>query len=117
MSDEPGRQQGCAGLAVAFLVGSVVGGCLSNVLTTFSVQGAFRHRQYEEERDAVVPAIAKDPAFKAVDVSEESSGGVYISGYVRTDADKKRLQAIVTRAIGEQRAARVMGISVGPIPY
>jgi hypothetical protein len=113
MSDEPKRKQGYAGsfgLGVAFVVGAIVGGCAMTVLTAIGVQRSSRHKQYEHERDAVAPAIAKDPAFKHVEFDEESIGGIWITGEVLTTADKKRLQELVIRALGERRAEDVMHV-------
>jgi hypothetical protein len=115
MSDVPKRQQGyagCAGLIAAFVAGAVVGSCVSNILTRIAVQQLARQKQYENERDAVAPTIAKDPAFRDVHVYEDSEGFAWVAGKVPTAADKKRLQDVVTRAIGERRATRQTSVEV-----
>jgi hypothetical protein len=98
------------GLACAFLGGALVGGCLSHGLTGIAIQNISRHKQYEDERDEVAPAIAKDPAFKDIDICEYSGGGSRIVGSVPTTADKKRLQELVIRALGERGAERVVKV-------
>jgi hypothetical protein len=71
------------------------------------------HKRYLEERIACAPAIESDPAFKAVTISERSDGGIWLSGSVPTDADKKRLQELLTRSIGASRAsATIEGVIV-----
>jgi hypothetical protein len=83
MSDEPKKgagRAGCFGLGMVFVLGAIVGGCAMTVLTLIGVQRNSRHEQYEHERDAVAPAIAKDPAFKHVEIGEESIGGIWITG-------------------------------------
>jgi hypothetical protein len=51
----------------------------------------------------VEPALQKDSAFKGIEIQEYSAGGIYLIGSVPTDADKKRLEEALTRAIGEAR--------------
>ena len=75
-------------------------------------RGAY-HRRYLQERAAVEPALAGDPAFAEVQVGERSDGGVYLLGEVPTPADMERLGAVVTHAIGERRAKVAMcGVGV-----
>jgi hypothetical protein len=101
---------GCLTLMGTFIAGALVGGCVSGFLTVVAIQGSSHDRRYEYERDAVAPVIAKDPAFKDVHVSEDSdpTGGAYISGYVPTTADKKRLKDLVIRALGERHGEYLM---------
>jgi hypothetical protein len=82
-----------------------------HVVTKIAVVETSRQKLYEDERDAVAPAIANDPAFKDVHVSQYTGGGVAITGYVPTEADKKRLHEMVARAISERRAEYVMHVS------
>jgi hypothetical protein len=75
------------------------------------------HNRYPEERSTCAPAIESDPAFKTVEISERSDGGIWLSGSVPTDADKKRLQELLTRSIGASRAsATIEGVIVRPKP-
>jgi hypothetical protein len=109
MSDEPKKRQGygCFGLGVAFIAGALVGGCLSNVITRIAVQVVDSQKRHQDEREAVAPIIAKDPAFKDVQLREDSDGAIFIAGYVPTTADKKRLKELIARALGERGAERV----------
>jgi hypothetical protein len=114
MSDDPQRGQGWA-VIVAALLGALCGGFICLAVGIYSgawaIDTALRHARYVEERDAldaIVPPIAKDPAFKDVHITEESSGIVWISGYVPTTADKKRLKDLVIRALGERHGESLM---------
>ena len=116
MSDEP-RKLGCLGVAAIFLAGSfvgvVVGGAIGFALGGIQGERGRYNARYLEERAAVSPAIEKDPAFKAVKIEEKSDGGIWLSGEVPTTADKKRLEQIVARANGENRAhAAVLAVDV-----
>jgi hypothetical protein len=71
------------------------------------------HRRFLEEREAIAPLLAGDPAFAGVEVGEYSGGGVHLSGEVPTAEDLGPLRAGVARAVGERRAQEVMpGVSV-----
>jgi hypothetical protein len=107
MSDES-REPGCIFVFGSFLAGALLGvivaGTLGVILGAVAGERGRYHARYREEREAVVPAIEKDPAFKAVEIEEKSDGGIELSGSVPTPADRKRLEEIVMRAIGETRA-------------
>ena len=71
------------------------------------------HSRYLEERDALAPVLAGDPAFAGVEVHEYSGGGVYLSGEVPTAADLGRLKGHVEQAVGADRAKMILyGVSV-----
>jgi hypothetical protein len=106
MSDA-GRSQGCIALLSAFVAGIVVGGVAGHGLGQIVGETRLYRARIEEERKAVAPAIAGDPAFKNVEIGEDSSGSIWLIGTVPTTADKKRLKELVTRAIGSQRAELV----------
>jgi hypothetical protein len=89
-----------------------LGGIAGNLLGEIATQTRFYHARFEEQRDAIAPAIAGDPDFKNVTITEDSAGFAYLIGTVPTTADEKRLKEIVTRAIGRQLAERVMGVIV-----
>jgi hypothetical protein len=115
MIDEPKQQHnfsGYSGAMAACIIGAVLGGCVSSILTRIGVEHMYGHKLYEDERNTVAPTIAKDPAFKGVDIGEDSEGGVWIVGYVPTTADKNRLKELVVRALGERRAERVTNVDV-----
>jgi uncharacterized protein (DUF2336 family) len=60
----------------------------------------------------VAPAIANDPAFKDVHLSQVTGhGGVWITGNVPTIVDKNRLKELVTRMFGERRAEDLLRVS------
>jgi hypothetical protein len=88
----------CVGLGVGLLAGE---------------RGAY-HRRYLEEREAIVSVLAGEPAFAGVEVHELSAGGAFLGGEVSSAEALDRLQACVTRAVGERRARdAVGGVSVG----
>lgn len=86
----------CSGMALGLLLGE---------------QGAY-HRRSLEERAAVAPLLAGDPAFAGVELHDRSDGGVWLSGEVPTAEDLDRLRAGVARAVGERRARDAVGVSV-----
>ena len=69
--------------------------------------GQVYHWRYLEERDAVAPILAADPAFSAIEIHERSEGGIYFVGGVAA-ADRARLRARVEQALGERRARELM---------
>src|ERR1700733_2798450 len=92
----------------AFLAGALVGGAVCFIVGGIISQMWLQHGRYWEERNAVEPALQKDPAFKAVEIREYTGGGIWLSGHVQTDADKERLRQILRRAIGETRGDDVI---------
>jgi hypothetical protein len=68
---------------------------------------AYRLR-YLEERAAIAPAIAADPAFARVEVGERSNGGVELVGEVPTTGDLDRLRELLVRRLGEHRGNEAM---------
>jgi hypothetical protein len=112
MVDEPNKKRegcaGCFGYGVVFILGAIVGGCLSNGVTRIALNQLSRVKQYEDERDAVAPVLARDPAFKDVHIGELSVGGIWMTGSVPTTADKNRLKELVMRALGEPRATELV---------
>jgi hypothetical protein len=114
-NDPPPPREGCAnwllwgfgcvllltlGFGPGFLVGAICGEL-----------GAY-HRRYIEERDALAPVLAGDPAFAGVKVLEKSDGGVFLIGEVATPEDLGRLRAAVARALGENRSKEAVGTEV-----
>jgi hypothetical protein len=89
-------------LALGFCAGSgFILGLLRGV-------GSAYHRQYLEEREALAPVLAGDPAFAGVEIREFSGGGAYLSGEVPTAADLDRLRVKVEHAIGARRAREAL---------
>ncbi len=83
---------------IAFLLGAILG-----------EQGAY-HRQYEIERQALVPVLASDLAFAGIELRRRSNGGVSLDGKMPTTPDDKlRLRTAVIRAVGETRAKEILG--------
>lgn len=75
-------------------------------------QGAY-HRRFLEEREALAPVLADNPAFAAVEIREKSDGGAYLSGEVPTAENLARLRSRVEQAIGERRGKDAMaGVGV-----
>jgi hypothetical protein len=70
------------------------------------------HLRYLEERDAIAPVLAADPAFAHVEFEERSSGGIELVGEVPTPADRDRLRGRIVRLLGERRADEAM-LAVG----
>jgi hypothetical protein len=70
------------------------------------------HLLYLEERAAIAPVIASDPAFARVEVGERSNGGVELVGGVPTPRDLDRLRGLIVRRLGEHRANEAM-LAVG----
>jgi hypothetical protein len=105
---------GCGGqiaiLAVGFIMGCIVGLSIDGIGQLTSR----RRAQFVEERDAVAPAIAKDPAFKDVHIDEDSEGFAQVAGKVPTADDKDRLQEAITRALGQRHAERSLHVTVEP---
>jgi hypothetical protein len=84
--------------------------CLAVGASLGSMAGSYGayHRQYLAESKTLAPTIAFDPAFKDVLVMEDTAhGGVFLTGWVSTSADKERLLKIVAREIGEPRTQDV----------
>lgn len=67
-------------------------------------EGRAYQRRYLEEREALTPVLAGDPAFAAVEIHKYSAGGVYLTGDVPNAADLGRLRSNVEQAIGARRA-------------
>src|SRR5690349_20428313 len=80
---------------------SCVGGAGVGIL--LGVRNAY-HRQFLEEQRLVEPILASDPAFARVEIHEYSAGGIWLGGKVKSRSDLERLEAAVTRQIGESRA-------------
>jgi hypothetical protein len=77
-------------------------------------RGAY-HRRFLEEREALAPALASDPAFERLEIHERSNGGVFLVGELKSAADFERLRDIAIRAVGESRAKSIVrGIDVPP---
>lgn len=85
---------------LAFVVGALLG-----------EQGAYA-RRFEEERAALAPAVANDPAFAGVEIDRYSAGGADLYGTVETEEDLIRLRAAFVNAIGEARAREHFRVEV-----
>jgi hypothetical protein len=99
------------GLLVAYGVGFVCGGLSGEIRT--------QRRGWIEQRDAVVPVLASDPAFRDVRVVTYDDGGwILLEGKVPTEHDKFRLMEAVSQAIGRRRAENAVdGVQVKtPLP-
>jgi hypothetical protein len=111
MSDS-GRS-GCIGAFLGIAFGGIVGVLIGAVAADRSTY----HKRYLEERSAFAPLIESDLAFKAVTISERSDGGIWVSGSVPTDAEKKRLYELLTRSIGTSHgSATLEDVTVRPNP-
>jgi hypothetical protein len=111
MSDS-GRS-GCVGAFLGIVFGGIAGLLIGGVAADRNLY----HKRYLEERGAFAPLIESDPAFKAVTISERSDGGIWVSGSVPTDADKKRLHELLTRSIGTSHgSATLENVDVRPNP-
>jgi hypothetical protein len=102
---------------LAFIAGAVLGGLVCFIAGGIIGQMQLQHDRYTEERRAVVPALQKDPAFKAVEIHEFTGGGIWLGGHVPTDSDRERLKQAVRRAIGETRGdLAILGVLVSKNP-
>jgi hypothetical protein len=111
MSDS-GRS-GCIGAFFGIVFGGVAGLLIGGVAADRNLY----HKRYLEERSAFAPLIESDSAFKAVAINERSDGGIWVSGSVPTDADKKRRQELLTRSIGTSHgSATLEDVTVRPKP-
>jgi hypothetical protein len=107
------RLLGCGATIGAFTAGALLGGMVCLIVGGIIGQTQLQHDRYTEERQSVEPALQKDSAFKAIEIHEYTGGGIYLIGRVVTEADKKRLEGALTRAIGETRAhLAALGVSV-----
>lgn len=99
-----------AGIGLLFAFGTFSVGVL--IGTLIGEQGA-DHRRYEEERGLIEEALASDPLIDRIVIEPRSSGGVQVSGSVRTQAEHERLREFFARAVGEPRAAELIaGVDV-----
>src|SRR5688572_30458721 len=86
------------GLALVFVFGA--GFCCGGLSGEIRAQ----RRDWDQQRDAVAPVLASDPAFSGVRVCTYDDGGwILLEGAVPTDHDKFRLMEAVTQAIGRRR--------------
>jgi hypothetical protein len=97
-------------LLVAYGVGFFCGGLSGEIRTQ-------RH-QWDDQRDAVAPVLAGDPAFAGVRVCPYHDGGwILLEGEVPTEHDKFRLMQAVTVAVGRRKAENaVPGVRVKESP-
>jgi hypothetical protein len=90
--------------------------CCGAALLLGEMRGAngANHRRYLEEREALMPVLASDPSFSGIEISERSKqGGVDLVGEVSSTSEMERLRVVVSRAIGEARAAEALtGVGV-----
>ncbi len=96
-----------AGFVLAVVIGAI-GFWLSNPVGDQVAQRS----QYELERDDVAPILAKDPAFKGVEIGRYYTGGIVLMGHVPTETDLTRLRSAVSKALGDRLASRVIGVQV-----
>ncbi len=83
------------GLILCLFLGLVAG-------LLFGTSDAY-HRQFLQERQAMLTVLADDPAFSKIEIRELSSGGMYLLGDVEPD-DMPRLRTLTIQAIGRSRA-------------
>ena len=97
-------------IGVALLAVYAVGFCCGGL----SSAQRTRSQQLEEQRDAVAPVLASDPAFSGVRVRPYDDGGwILLEGEVPTDQDKFRLMQAISEAIGRRKAENaVPGVKV-----
>lgn len=101
----------------AFLVAGglvALGLCFGCGLLAGLIAGSVQanQRRYHEEKEAIGPILAADPAFAGVELRPLSDGGIYLTGEVPAAADLERLENQVVRAVGEPRSRRVLAVSV-----
>ena len=111
MSDARNRW-GCAGQIAILVAGFIFGGVAGLLVGSLAVESGMYEQRANEQCEALTPAIANNPAFKDIHLDNDSAGFVWVHGKVPTTADKKRLEEIVTRAIGERRASGQMQVTV-----
>jgi hypothetical protein len=87
---------------------------ISYVAGRISGEVGAQHQQWEQQKQAVAPILAQDPAFANVEILPYHDGGwILLGGDVQTDFDKARLMREVTQAIGQKKAENaVPGVMV-----
>lgn len=99
-----------AGVGLLFAFGTFSVGMLVGAL--IGEQGAY-DRRYEEEKALIEEALASDPLIDRIVIEPRSSGGVKVSGSVRTQTEHERLHDFFAQALGEPRATElVVGVDV-----
>ena len=99
-----------AGIGLLFAFGTFSVGMLVGAL--IGEQGAY-DRRYEEEKALIEEALASDPLIDRIVIEPRSSGGVKVSGSVRTQTEHERLHDFFAQALGEPRATElVVGVDV-----
>ena len=95
-------------IGCATYLGIFLGGAVGFALGHLVGEGQANMQKYRDEREAVEPIIASDPAFQKVEIHQFSAGGNWLNGEVPTEADLTRFRERVIRAIGEKRATEAL---------
>jgi hypothetical protein len=98
---------GCAAILGTFL-GIAAGGAVGFGFGRLYSYGEAMKQKYREEREALEPIVANDPAFAEVNLYQRSSGGYDLIGVVPKQADRDRQRERVVRAFGEKRADEIV---------
>ena len=78
-------------------------------------QQRFYHEQYLREREMIEPLLVSDSAFSRINISQRSSDGIDLTGYVNSKNDLIRLQDAIGHLVGTPRAKELLlGVLVAP---
>ncbi len=112
MSDVEKRSGfGCVTLLAVYLSGAVPGALLGFFLGGIHAGDKHQRSRFGEKAKAIEAAIQNDPDFKTLRIGLASPyEEPHLHGAVPTEASKKRLHEVLTRAVGETgaRAAEEM---------
>lgn len=95
-------------IGCAAILSTVLGGAIGFGFGLLYAEGQAKMQKYLDEREAVEPIIASDPAFRELKTLARSIGGIELIGTVPQQADHERLRNRLVQLFGEKRAAEII---------